>query len=533
MKKKTVFLFTTTVGDILQEGYNLIDKLKEILRLCDYRNGSVIIWRPHPLSWSTIQSMRPELQSEYEEVVRVFKAKSNTIYDEYADYQKTMSIADAYIGSKNSSLFKVFKTTGKPMYEIDFKWNTLGENGLLLGTASVAEYEKKVFLFSAWFNGLFSVDYTIGKVDFISTFKGSKDISKLLYFGTYVYGKKIFYLPYFLQEVAVYHLDTKKVEYILLNSKKDGALSSVNIEGCLYLLTDYYSDYMYVIDLETLAVDRRRMKEAEGISEEDKHILLDKTARFYGNQVVGDCVYRVCYSMPVIQCCHLVSGQVVYYRLFCKNSGFRGISYDGESFWLLSKKHEDLIIWNKESNQVVCSLKYPELLRTAQQELLFYKIVYWESYMWLIPEQSNFIVKIDIFTKKMKCINIHPKGIHNVLPGTIQCYEYHIEENYLYLFPFQSNTIVCLNMINDTVREIQVCFDSKEFNESHSYKLENILARESCETYYEGFCSLETFFSIVEQKEGHLCEKRDMVINENEVSGKRIWNLIKERRNCS
>lgn len=526
MKKdrKTVFLLITTVGDILLAGELFIHRMKEIIRTCGHREASVVIWRPHPLSFSTIQSMKPELQGKYEELVSMFQFGQNTIYDETADYQAAMSIADAYLGTMSSSLFEVFKATGKPMYAINADWGILARDGLFLGTASAAMCGDKAFLFSAWFNGLFSVDCLSGKADFICTFKRTKGSGKLLYFGSCVYHNKIFYLPYFSREVAAYNQETRETEYIPLASKAYGALGAAVDGDKLYLFPDYRSDTMYVINMETLAVETCRLIET---SKEVKGGFADKDVRFYGKQFIHNCFYRVCYEQPLIQRFDLNSGKVLYHELACGSSGFRGISYDGENFWLLSRGYEDLLIWNEESNDIVYSLKYPEMIKREPCNVPFYQIVRWESYMWLIPEQAGYIVKIHIETKKMKCIVIHPEGFRKILPGAHLYYEYQIKGSFMYLFPYECNMILCVDMNNDRVAGIPVSYNPVQYNQNHGCKLERILAEESGGIYDEALCSLETFLSIAEQRECCLLEEGEAV-HEDGPAGDRIWELVKK-----
>ena len=91
-----------------------IPKLKEVIEYFRNRDDVVLLWRPHPLTISTAQSMNPDALAPYMEIVNEFKNNKYGIYDDTSDINRAIVISDAYYGSW-SSVIPVYKETGKPV----------------------------------------------------------------------------------------------------------------------------------------------------------------------------------------------------------------------------------------------------------------------------------------------------------------------------------------------------------------------------------------------------------------------------------
>ena len=63
-----------------------------------------LLWRPHPLLMSTIESMRPELRERFTRVIRKYKDEGWGIYDESAELDRAISVSDGYYGDMSSVL---------------------------------------------------------------------------------------------------------------------------------------------------------------------------------------------------------------------------------------------------------------------------------------------------------------------------------------------------------------------------------------------------------------------------------------------
>ena len=112
---KKVVLYNTHLSVLMKENYKrFIPKLKEVIEYFKNRDDVVLLWRPHPLTISTAQSMNPEALAPYMEIVNEFKDNKYGIYDDTSDMNRAVAISDAYYGS-GSSVVSIYKTTGKPI----------------------------------------------------------------------------------------------------------------------------------------------------------------------------------------------------------------------------------------------------------------------------------------------------------------------------------------------------------------------------------------------------------------------------------
>ena len=109
---KTVVLVTTSLGPYLSRPYEkLMDYKYFILR--ELEQGHAVIFRPHPLLYTTIKSMRPDTMDTYKSLIDNLYRQQHCIVDQSEYLERAIGIADRLI-SDPSSVVEVWKATGKP-----------------------------------------------------------------------------------------------------------------------------------------------------------------------------------------------------------------------------------------------------------------------------------------------------------------------------------------------------------------------------------------------------------------------------------
>ena len=112
--KKIVF-YNTTVTALLQYNEQYLMKMRDVFRtFYKSRDEVALLWRPHPLFMSTIESMRPELEETYREIVEKYRKDGWGIYDDTSDIERAVVINDAYYGDA-SSVVQMCQAKGKPI----------------------------------------------------------------------------------------------------------------------------------------------------------------------------------------------------------------------------------------------------------------------------------------------------------------------------------------------------------------------------------------------------------------------------------
>lgn len=112
---KKVIFYNTGISAFLHYDEKWIKKVENTLRIFRENQDEIaLLWRPHPLMESTIQSMRPELLESYRNIRDKYREEAWGIYDDTADLDRAIAISDAYYGDR-SSVVQLYQQTGKPV----------------------------------------------------------------------------------------------------------------------------------------------------------------------------------------------------------------------------------------------------------------------------------------------------------------------------------------------------------------------------------------------------------------------------------
>ncbi len=114
IKLKVIFFNTHLSCLMKQNSEKFFAKIEEIFGLFKNNNNMVLLWRPHPLTLSTIRSMNPEVEKQYLDIIQKFKDEQIGIFDDSPDIHRAINISDAYYGS-TSSVVEMFKIREKPI----------------------------------------------------------------------------------------------------------------------------------------------------------------------------------------------------------------------------------------------------------------------------------------------------------------------------------------------------------------------------------------------------------------------------------
>ena len=100
---KKIIFYNTGITALLGNEEKMLEKMKYVFGVFkEQLDDVVLLWRPHPLIQSTIQSMKPQLWAEYEKIVNEYKEQGWGIYDDSAELDRAITLADAYYGDSSS-----------------------------------------------------------------------------------------------------------------------------------------------------------------------------------------------------------------------------------------------------------------------------------------------------------------------------------------------------------------------------------------------------------------------------------------------
>ena len=99
---KKVMLYCTTAGKLLGEK-RMLDKMRENFELFRENSDKIaLIWRPEPGVAEIVAMLNADLAVKYNEIVTWFKENHIGIYDDSADVDRAVAIADAFYGDEST-----------------------------------------------------------------------------------------------------------------------------------------------------------------------------------------------------------------------------------------------------------------------------------------------------------------------------------------------------------------------------------------------------------------------------------------------
>lgn len=117
-KGKTVLLWATTLMKIINGKNRVLDEMEELFNLVKNNPNLGLIYRPHPLEFSYVESKANECFDRYMDLIRDAENTDNIIVDKNPNYYEAFKIADALISDKSSVLIE-FMGTEKPVLIYD------------------------------------------------------------------------------------------------------------------------------------------------------------------------------------------------------------------------------------------------------------------------------------------------------------------------------------------------------------------------------------------------------------------------------
>ena len=111
--RKKIIFYNTSVTALLQHNEKMLEKMQYVFGVFkEHKDEVALLWRPHPLIKTTIESMRPQLWEEYYKIVEQYKEEGWGIYDDTADMDRAVILCDGYYGD-HSSVVQLVQKAGK------------------------------------------------------------------------------------------------------------------------------------------------------------------------------------------------------------------------------------------------------------------------------------------------------------------------------------------------------------------------------------------------------------------------------------
>ena len=231
---RKVILYNTHISPLLSHPKEAIKKIRYVINFFSRREDVVLLWRPHPLSISTLEGKDQTTKESYLKLVEEFIQHKKGIYDDTADLSRAIAIADAYMGD-HSSLVLLFQKVGKPIFIQNSKEILkISDEGKRSVSFEDAYFDEQGFWFAAsTHNGLYYYDYGKNELYFKGMFPDEEFFRRRLYSKVFFYYGTLIFIPFNARKIVEYDIT-------------DGTFRSteIPIEGFQFVHAKFYEAVM-------------------------------------------------------------------------------------------------------------------------------------------------------------------------------------------------------------------------------------------------------------------------------------------------
>lgn len=238
--KKKVVLYNTSVTALLNGNEKALYKLRATFDFFKGRDDVVLLWRPHPLSFSAFKSMRPKLAKEYLDIVNEYRRQGFGIYDDSEDLHRAISSSDIYCGDVGS-LIPLYACTGNPLILQNISVNVHINGPIDLPVESIYDDGDNYWFVVCNFSILFKMAKDSFQVEFMGLFPNEAG-GRRLYSHIEAVGERLYFAPYEAKEIGVYNTKSNQFEKAPADKSKLPKMftdRSFDVEACRKASEDF------------------------------------------------------------------------------------------------------------------------------------------------------------------------------------------------------------------------------------------------------------------------------------------------------
>lgn len=412
--RKKVVLYNTSIASLLTGNEKVLNKLRDVFDSFGKRDDVVLLWRPHPLSQSTYQSMRPQLLKEYERIVQHYKQQQIGIFDDSADLHRAIAISDAYYGDMGS-LVALYACTGKPMRVQWVEQPSVIEEEMR--TSTVLDDGQYLWAPASNFNELFRVDKQTMIAEYMGSF--AEENAQHLYLDVIEHESKLYFAPFNADYIGIYDKTKHVFEKLPLQHKE--RLNWIRSDSNRYFIRVIpYKRYLYFVAYTYPAIVRYDTESGEMVYCSDwlSHVeraakrsphwpnwnqALDFEGLMHYATVVGSEIVLNLFVSNELMFFDMDNLNYRFYKIGNPDERYFGVCYDGEHYWMAARTGNYIVKWNREM-QSYDKIVFPDYMR-AGDSINYQALIYADGYVWLIPHQANTALKIDVLNHSVHLVN--------------------------------------------------------------------------------------------------------------------------------
>lgn len=459
---KKIIFYNISVSALLHDEEKLLQKMESVFEIFkENRDEVVLLWRPHPLIQSTIESMRPKLWEAYAQLKDRYIEEGWGIYDDSADIDRAIILSDAYYGVGSSSVVQLYQKTGKLVMIQDAdvgKEKLLDKNDNYVKDSLIDAvlYNDKVWFCTDGVNALFSVDMASGDVVLEAELPGECYGTHRLYNAMRRVGTKIFFVPFYARDIAVYDVNSKEFQTIEL----DEGILQCKLGMPLFTGGEIWGEYLFCFTGYGNALVRlnTRTHQVNYVSDwinEIKGLICNEDVYFGGKSVVLQDKLMIPFcNVNAVLSLNPETMEWRIHQLGTEGRRYIGICFDGINYWLLSQDSSDfpnLVKWSPQMS--FAETVNPDKLKVMQPSRgcgIFYQAN--KMIVFLTGDEAKRIEAHDINTVILQ-------GFYSFIKE---------EKDDLLLYRNDLGKVIMIDKENGNRSELEICIKCKDMKDLYS-----------------------------------------------------------------
>lgn len=390
---KKIILYNTSVSAFLAYNEKMLEKMRCVFRTFKQNQNDVaLVWRPHPLIPTTINSMRPQLWIEYKKIVEAYKAEGWGIYDDTTDMDRAVVLSDAYFGDQ-SSVVEVYHKTGKIL---GIQEVMKREENIKIAFMDVLFLGEEIWFSAANRNGLFKYNYSSKELVCVGIFPNERSDADFLHSEIKRYGNKLVFIPFQAKNICVYDLEEDSFENIELPQMSRGQnyskfYTAIQEENLIYMIPCRYGG---IIKYDVKNKDVQIIDEPFEGKSESTPIAMKAGCK------VKESIYIASFTEGIIEELDLTTKMKKRYSInFCEK-GISNLTYYRDIFWLTNNEGE-LIAWDKDTQRTEYIKK---LCNKGRAPHAIFEIKCKDNALYIASSIEKKIYRYDISDKKINVV---------------------------------------------------------------------------------------------------------------------------------
>ncbi|SDM73937.1 hypothetical protein [Paenibacillus jilunlii] len=545
MTGKKVYFYNTSINGLLSNTQVFLKKMQYVFSVFAAHDDVCLLWRPHPLLESTLDSMRPEFKQIYSKIKRFFIENDIGIYDDTPDVANTIALCDAYIGDSGTSVVSLFGIAGKPIFILDNNINTEPVEDDWRGEMIIRGFN--MYTDDKWLitrgNKLYYSPDNNYKYQYLC------DLSDHAYGDYYAYtltfGNETYICPRNAQDIIILN-ENKISKRIRLKKYIERPGSFSGAVSC--------GKYIFLIPLFYPAIVRYNTANGEiKYFDANLDIIIGKGS---GERLVGGfCVQNgyLFIASPVdnrVLAIEAESGKEQVLTTGGNNAGgCMTLDSDGSNLWLMPFSGTIVTCWNPESGEVREYSDFPENLKCRHinfgfecMERPFSHPAFCGDYVYLAPYWSNMYIKLNRVTGEsiewqppFDTPNSIKNGYYSSWCKSWFLYPKGEAKKFYNLFSLYDRKLYNIDLENSKYEEINIDFNINELKANEPGFKKN--------SEWLQYCSEESVFNTLSDfleenitgnafnKENQIAAYGEIAANNDGTCGKKVHEFIKEHLN--